>query len=207
MFRGVYKSSPLLSSLLHFSVCLTWPPKCLFTTVRPPLPKAPQTKVQGRSGWCPPPAGRLDSGEDGPALCGQCWEAHTHFSGLRRSAGGCLPLSSPAPQHPARRSKESTGSPGPRLAHTWLGSGCAGLHAVLGSRLCRLETPHHFITRDPKFITGLTNLQLILPQPRAIRWEQSGHLLSCWNPNPAESILPPTAGYEPAPRAQPLIRF
>lgn len=149
MFCRVCKLFPFLSWLLHFFVLLCLQSAALFMTARPPLPKAPPKKVQRRARGGPPP-GPLERGEDSPALCGQCWEPHTHISRFRRSVGRCPCLSSLAPPSPARRSKESQGSPGPWPTLTRPGS---RLCTELGSRLCRLKTPHHFLTRDPKFIT------------------------------------------------------
>lgn len=170
----------------------------LSMTACPPFLKAPQIKVQRRARRCPPPRHR-ERGDKGPALCGQCWEPHTHISGIRRCAGDA-PLSSPAPQHPARRSKGSTGSPGPQLACIWPGLGCTVLGAVLGSRLRHLETLHNFISRDPNLSPDPPTCSPSCPSQGLPEGSSPGTRSPAGIQIQQGSVLPPTAGCKPAAR-------
>ena len=68
---------------------------------------------------------------------------------------------------------------------------------LLGSELCchRFETLHDFCTRGPTLSsrTGPRS-SAVSPAPTQVGAEQSGHGLTCWDPDHQESILLPTVG-------------
>ena len=105
---------------------------------------------------------------------------------------------SPAPQHPARRSKGSTGSPGPQLACIWPGLGCTVLGAVLGSRLRHLETLHNFISRDPNLSPDPPTCSPSCPSQGLPEGSSPGTRSPAGIQIQQGSVLPPTAGCKPA---------
>lgn len=134
-----------------------------------------------------------------------------HCRGFRRGARlSCQGWRTPWPSHP---STQLISGPAPRrsqdlpaqlsLEQGWpwgvppsqLQGGRCWEGLLLGSELCchRFETLHDFCTRGSTLSsrTGPRNSAVSLA-PTQVGAEQSGHRLTCWDPDHQESILLPT---------------